>query len=237
MNFLQLVQRTMVEGGAPGSTGNGLTTCQNPTGEAARFVNWVNSAWLAIQAKHQDWDWLRTSASFPTVAGLANYPLSQITNTDTNTFGLTDFGKWDMDTARNYVTAVGTNSEIYMSEISYDQWRDQYSYGALRTIQTQPYQIAQKPKDHSLNLGPYPNANYTITIDYWRAPSYLVLDTDIPLIPAQYQEAIMHRALQFYGAYERDDGIIATAKEEYNRLIRECEADYLPKVTIAGALA
>lgn len=50
----------------------------------------------------QDWDWMRTTATFPTVTGQATYTTTQI--------GLTDFGKWARDTFRNYANPSVTFS-------------------------------------------------------------------------------------------------------------------------------
>ncbi|MDE1943468.1 MAG: hypothetical protein KGI47_10065 [Betaproteobacteria bacterium] len=91
MNLLQLVNASMQECGASGSA---LTTTANQTGEAARFVSWVQQAWIDIQSLHQDWGFLRTSCAFPLVGGQDYYPVTQ-----TNA---TNFGQWDRDTFRNY---------------------------------------------------------------------------------------------------------------------------------------
>lgn len=92
MNRLQLVQRLHQECGVSGSR---PTTTLNLTGELNRLVGWVDAAWNDIQGKHQNWKWLRATATFPTVAGQATYTPAQI--------GLTDFGMWDRETFRNYV--------------------------------------------------------------------------------------------------------------------------------------
>lgn len=234
--FLGLVQRLSIEAGCPGSTGSGPSTTIGQVGEFGRLVNWINDAWLDIQAMHTDWGWLRTNASLVTVAGQASYPMAQISNA-LGVPGLTDFGKWDTSTGRNYVTASGTASEVYMDEISYDEWRDMYAYGALRQTQTRSIQFAIAPADKSVVLGPYPAAGYTFTMDYFRAPSYMSLDTDVPLIPAQFRMAIVYRALQFYGTWEKDEGVIAQAKAECDRKLRQMNADYLPQMTTGLPIA
>jgi hypothetical protein len=234
LNFLQLVQRTVVEGGASGSGVSPSTTAAQ-SGEYGRFVNWVNSAWLDVQAMHQDWDWLRTSASFPTVTGQANYTMAQISNIS-GVLGLVDFGMWSQDTFRNYVTAQGVTSEVFMDPISYDDWRNSYFYGALRLTQSRPLQIAVAP-DKSICLGPVPLVGYTVAADYFKAPSVLVNDGDIPALPAQFHMAIVYRAMQFYGKYEKDDGVIAINTMEFNKIMRQLAADRLPQMTFGATLA
>ncbi len=97
MNYVQLVNTLMQECGASGSA---LTTLKNVTGEAARHANWIAQAWLDIQSLHQDWEFLRSSCAFPTVAGQDYYPLSQ-TNAS-------NFGMWDLNTFRNYANPEGS---------------------------------------------------------------------------------------------------------------------------------
>jgi hypothetical protein len=99
MNFLALFQRLKTECGVSGST---PTTVVGQAGEYGRLVSWVNSAWMDIQMMRQDWDWMRTTATFPTVTGQPIYTTTQI--------GLTDFGKWARDTFRNYANPTVTFS-------------------------------------------------------------------------------------------------------------------------------
>lgn len=230
--FLQLVQRLCIEAGSSG-TGPASTVAQ--TGEFARMVNWINAAWIDIQAMHQDWDWMRSSASFATSSGQAVYPLAAIAGTS-GVPGLTDFGKWDAFTARNYIAAAGANSEVFMDAVAYDEWRDMYFYGALRNTTSRPVQFAVAP-DKSICLGPVPAAGYVVTLDYWRAPAPLVNDSDVPALPPQFQLAIVYRAMQFYGKYEKDDGVVQYNQVEFDKIMRQAAADRLPRVSLGAALA
>lgn len=99
MRFIDLVNRLRLECGVLGSD---LASVVNQTGESNRMVTWTNAAWLDIQNTRTDWQWMRTTATFPTVAGQPTYSAAQI--------GLTDFGQWARDTFRNYVNPVVTFS-------------------------------------------------------------------------------------------------------------------------------
>jgi hypothetical protein len=92
VNFLQLVQRLRTETKASGSS---ITSVVNQTGEYGRLVDWINDAWLDIQSERTDWEWMRATATFPTVTGRPVNTLAQI--------GLTSFGTWARNTFRNYV--------------------------------------------------------------------------------------------------------------------------------------
>lgn len=224
MNLLQLARRLALE---VNSTYQGVTTV-GLTGEPAQLVQWIQSAWLDIQSAHQDWAWLRKSASFNTVSGKASYSISDIS--------LTDFGKWDTDTFRIFDTAVGYATEARLSLIEYDQWRNQYQYGTARTTLAQPTGIAVLP-DKSLGLGPVPPAGYTITGDYYSAPVELVSDLDIPAMPTQHHMAIVYRAMMHYGAFNAAPEVYQRGEQEYNRIIRRVESDRLPEILTAGPLA
>lgn len=231
MDFLSLCQRMRQECGISGS---GPTTVVGQSGNLQRIVDWVNTAWIDIQTTHQDWGWMRTSASFVTVSGQATYALG--TGTGTTGVSVATFGMWNRDTFRNYTTSVGTNSEVFMDFIHYDTWRDSYMYGALRNTTTRPLQMSIAP-DKSICLGPPPTNAYTITGDYYTAPLSMTADTDTPALPTQYQMAIVYRAMMSYGAYESAPEVYQRGELEFGKLMRRITADRIPETTWAGALA
>ena len=231
MNFLALCQRVRQEGGISGS---GPTTVVSQTGNLKRLVDWTNTAWMDIQTSHQNWDWMRSSASFTTVAAQSTYPLG--TGSGTVGVSVATFGMWDRDTFRNYVTSVGTDSEVFMDFIHYDTWRDSYMYGALRSTTTRPLQMSISPAK-AIVLGPPPIVGYTITGDYFTAPLDMTLDADTPALPAQYHMAIVYRAMMSYGAYESAPEVYQRGEIEFGKLMRRMTADRIPETTWAGALA
>ena len=234
MNFLSITQRLWLEAGASGVS-PGPSTTVNQTGEFARLVTWVNSAWNEIQSHHPDWGWLRNSASFATVDSQGAYELG--TGAGTVGVAVANFGMWVPGTTRNYITATGLPSEVFMGDdISYDEWRDQYFYGALRTSPTRPMVAAVSPTK-ALCLGPVALAGYTITRDYFAAPTAMVADADVPALPAQFHEVIMWRALMLYGGFEGAADAYDRGKENHDKLMARLEADRLPGVQTAGPLA
>ena len=230
MNYLELCQRMRQECGI---SGTGPSTVVNQTGNLKRIVDWVNTAWIDIQTSHQDWDWMRTSASFPTVASQATYALG--TGTGTVGVSVATFGKWDRDTFRNYDTSVGTDSEVFMGFVHYDTWRDVYFYGAQRTTTTRPVDMSITPAK-AIALGPPPLAGYTITGDYFTAPLDMTADADIPALPAQFQMAIIYRAMMSYGAYEAAPEVYQRGELEFGKLMRRMTVDRIPETIWGGAL-
>lgn len=242
MTFLQLAQRLATESGVSGM----LSTTAGQAGSLGRIVNWVGAAWNEIQTAHDDWDWMRASSilgsgvSFAPAAAQFNAPLG----TGGGQVGVAadSFGKWDEATFRCYTTATFVSSgypldEIFMDCIDFDIWRDAYMLGAMRAVQTRPYVIAIGP-DQSLSLGPPPNGLYTITGDYWMAPSLLVNDADVPAgLPTRWHMLIVYKALLKYGLYEAAEDVVQRAQTEWDIMYRQLEARRLARMGFGGALS
>lgn len=245
MNYLQLVQRAMVEGGASGS----ITTTANQSGEAQRFCNWIQAAFNDIQTIHDDWKWMRSSyilnyegdsedgtgLSFTSVAGQAVYRLGAAPGQlgiDPDTFQ-----KWVRGSFWVYPTAAGYTAETQLDLMDYDVWRATYMLGANRDVKTRPVAMAEGP-DFSICLGPPPDTGYTITGDYYTAPSQMAQDTDVPfgLPPAQHM-IIVWKALLDYGGYEAASDVYQRAQTHYDSMMAQLEILRLPEVGFAGALA
>lgn len=227
--FLELCQRTVRECRLS-STGPSAVTGQ--VGVLSDIVDWVISAWVEIQQKHEDWEFLRSSVSFTTVAGTALYTLG--TGAGTVGVAANSFGMWKRDTFRNYTTANGFTDEVPMSYESWDNYRDLYLMGANRNVRTRPAIFSIDPS-LSVALGPVPAAGYTITGDYYTAPVYLAANSDEPTLDKKYRMAIVWRAVMEYAGtqapelYTKAENNYAAimAKVEQRRLIQTYGADPL----------
>ena len=223
MNYLQLVARLKrkcrVTGAAPASIEN--TTSE----EVNRLKDWINEAWMDIQETRHDWQWMRGSCSFTTVAGQAVYTQSQS--------GVTDFGHWTRDTWRIYTTSVGMPSEQFLMYRDYESWRNLYQFGSMRTSQTQPVDLTITP-EKSLGLGPVPTAGYTVIGDYFKAPTEMTLNADTPAIPSRFHMLIVYRAMMFYGVSEAASEVYEEGKIEFNRMMARVSESNLPELVIAG---
>ncbi len=241
--FLELCQRAAIECGVSSTVAiqTALPTVVGASGSLGRIVNWVSDSWSDLQQDHSDWDWMRSSnvlgagVSFQTVAGQASYPLG--TGAGTVGVDVNDFGKWDYDTFRNFTTTVGFINENFLEPISFDRWRDGYYYGAQRNVQTRPVVIAVGP-DQSLNLGPPPNGLYTITGDYWVAPSSMVADDDVPVgLPVRFYMLIVYYCMQKYGMYESATETYQNGTMQANGMYRQLQQVRAPRISWGGALA
>lgn len=236
MNRLALSQRLALECAVSGT----LTTTINTTGEQLRIVTWVDQAWNDLQTEHDDWNWMRSSnllgagASFVTVAGTATYPLG--TGAGTCGIAVSVFGKWARDSFRCYTTTVGTNDENILDPITFDAWRDVYMYGANRAVQTRPVAVAVGP-DESVCIGPPSNGLYTVTGDYFTAPTIMLSDTDVPTgLPVAQHMLIVYKGMMSYAGYEAASEVFQRGKAGWDMMLAQLEALKMTEVAWAGAL-
>jgi len=223
MTLLQLCNRLIAEAGISAQP---MTTTVNQTGELGRVVNWIQQAWLDIQSAHTTWRWMRKTATITTVAGQAGgYDATDA-----------DVSVWTLDTARNYVTAQGDITEVFMSFVEYDDFRNSYLYGALRYAQSRPMVFTIAP-DNTLSFGPVPNGDHTVTSDYYKKPIEMDGDTDEPDMPATYHIGIVWRALMFYGGFEAAGEAYSRGQNEYTVILDKLEATQLPMLQMGGPLA
>lgn len=230
MNKLALAQKLVEKCGISGA---GPVTTVAQTGELKRVVGWIDEAWTAIQQVRADWEWMRASALFSTVGGQATYTAVQC--------GVTDLAEWIMNsrdcTFRCYLTSSGAVSEVDLSYMPYDAWRNVYQFGSMRAAQSRPMSITITP-DQSIGLGMTPDsADYTIVGDYFREPSVLADDAAIPAMPARFHMLVVYQAMQYYAQYEGDEYVRQTAEREYNKMMARMTIAQLPEVTVGGALA
>ena len=237
MTFLQLCQRMILECAISGA----MTTTVNQTGEFLRVTTWINQSYSEMQTEWFNWDFLRSSqlegggVSFQTVAGQPIYELG--TGPGTVGVAAANFSSWVKRSFRDQTTATGVGDQYMLEWISYDAWRDAYSFGAQQEVETRPIAIAVSPQN-GICVGPWPTSTYTLTGDYWAAPLQMVADTDTPSnIPAQWQMAIVYQAMIYYGMYESAPDVTARGATYYRKLKRQLSALRLPMITAGRTLA
>lgn len=228
VTFLDLVQRTRRECQV---TGNGPASVLTATGIESDLVGWVAEACREIQKLHKDWQFLRASTNWLTKSGQAIYTPTQC--------GIPN-GKisyWERQTFRNFHTATGPFSAVFMNELSYNSWRDQYFFGSQLDVRTRPTSFAIDPVNKGVCLGPLANADYTITADYFAGPTVLANDADVPVIPNDYIMVIVYKAMMSYGEAENAPEVYSRGSKQYAKAITDLEIAYLPQSCKAGALA
>lgn len=208
---------------------------------------------------------LGSGVSFQTTWGRSSYPLG--TNPGNVGVAANSFGKWDRETLRCFTTATSVpvyeldgfgnilldgfgnplilfatggpygQDEMFLDEITFDEWRNGYMLGAMRAVRTRPVVVAVGP-DQSLNLGPPPNALYTISGDYFMLAPPMSADTDVPFgLPINYHMLIVYRTMMKYGGYESAPEVYQRGSEENAGMYAQLQAIWAPRMSFGGALA
>lgn len=199
------------------------------TGQSLDFVLWADEAWVELQDKRDDWGFMRASASFPTVASQVYYTPAQA--------GVTAGVKtWLRHTFRMYPTG-NQSGEIFLTFEEYDNFRDVYQIGALRTSEVQPVIFTITP---ALSIGiQTPLTGYTITGDYMRTTEHFDEDdADVPTgLPGWGVMALVYRTQMFYAAAENDPTMYNEAEKQYNQVLNRLTRIYSPEIKGPGPLA
>lgn len=211
-----------------GISGTGPTTTANQTGEMQRVVEWIDSAYEAVQNLHSTWDFLKTEFSFQTISGTANYSKTGVS--------LTELGSWKTDSLRCYLTATGVSDEQELDYVPWDEFRYHYGRGTQSTLTGRPSVFTVKP-DSSLHFWPIPSAIYTITGEYFKRAQTMSADADEPIIPQQFHSIIVWKGLMYYGAYTGADEKYTHGQNEYRMVLGKLVKNQLPRITYGAPLA
>jgi len=230
MNYLALVNRARRECGVASSP---LATLSGLSTEDSRVATWVAEAWRDLQLHRSDWQWMRKEFAFNTVAADATYTPTEA--------GATDMADWKRDSFRAYLTATGYADEQVLPFMEWDTFRAMFGFGAQRTQQARPVVFTIKP-DRSLQLGPLPDAIYTINGEYYRTLTELTLTTDDPSavgndLPERWHMLIVWMACRSYASYEAASEVLQRAEVETRRLLQRLEFEQLPTLTSGAPLA
>jgi hypothetical protein len=219
VTFLELCQKLRSEAVVSGSGPVSVTTA---TGIERRIVNWVNDAWMEIQTRNPDWLFMADEFEFETIAGTTDYSPSALS---------LQVGRWSMDSITCQDTLA---SESLLTPVEYYDYRRQLKIGPQ--TQSRPQYVTQSP-NMALTLWPTPNKGYTVKGQYYRAPSLMVNNDDVPGMPEQYHMAIVYLAMQYYGRSEAAMEILADGATRYRPLIGRMEIEQLPEINMGGPLA
>ncbi len=200
-------------------SGSGPTSVVDQSGEMKRVVNWVRSAWTAIQNKRMSWRWMKAQMS------------EEISTADALDIVVIDrFARWVGDSFWIYETAQGEANKTPLQVLPFVYFRDMYLIG--NATPTRPTHVAISPADGVL-VGPEPNTTYTVVGEYYRSPQMLSANTDTPEMPERFHEAIMWRALMWAARYDSASEIWTEARNNYLEMMMALEKDQLDTPRLA----
>lgn len=194
MNRKQLAQRVNQEIGGDGTVPTDTTTA---TGEALRYVNWVDQAWVDIQSSQDYWLWMigtATTASAITV-GVSSITLAGASSDYDNLIPYLSCGQ---PYILMFETALGSSDSKELWILS-DQEFAGYNDNPSMQVQNSRPQYAAIAPDGTLKLWPPANTTYSINYRYKKDYQPLIADATTPLMPDKFHMLIVWLALSYYG--------------------------------------
>ncbi|MYD93355.1 MAG: hypothetical protein F4Y02_06625 [Chloroflexi bacterium] len=246
--FLELCQAVAAESGTIHGVQPATTTGQ--TDRLGLIVGWVRQAWVDIQ-NSADWRFLYRDF---TQAGVVR--LVQGQRTYTGKLLRSDFARWVLADPLNGTGMTADpgergdrSGEFELFPMDYEAYRRTHQF-VVGDEQGVPRNVAVN-YENDLVVGPIPDRTYVLRGPYVRAPQMLGKDADgndlsqpdedVPIMPAQYHEAIKWKALRLLGEFdEADTLVLQTADINYRSYASAMRRDLLrrggPYIDTEGGL-
>ena len=230
--YLQLCTRMATRSGIIGAAPAAVT---GQTGRQAKCVDWIMHANELIQNMHTDWSFLHGEISAVALT------VNDMSYSGSDLGISTRFGAFKGDRPHPilgtyrpwtiYDNSIGVSDEVALSEISYEQWREQYDRGSHDASRPVCYALAP---DQSIRFGPKPDLAYRVRGEYRKAPQVLAANSDEPDFPSRFHDIVVWRAIIL--AHEHDEHIpsIQMVEREYLRLLNDMQRDLLPEISAYG---
>lgn len=215
------------------------TAVTNQVGDLRRVVEWVKQAWTELQNRHPNWRWMRSTWSVNTVAADDTYAGTDCTDSRLSTT-IDRFGRWithddeGYSNVKMYLSSGGVSGEGWLTFLPWNDFRAVYKIGTQNNGKSAHFTIDPQ---NNLVLGPKPDAVYVVTGEYQMSAQTLSADANTPEMPAQFHQLIVYRAMQKYAGFESASDVMVRAVTEGNKLLRQLEANQLPRILLAGPLA
>lgn len=207
--YLDLCQQLVEDAGISGN----FTSVVGQTGEFKRVVNWVARATTEVEGLWFNWDFLHIFHTFSTVASVSDYPPPG------------DHNLWDESTAK--ITA----REQRLDPVPWAQKKGDPTL----PFSGDPFEFTVLPSK-AIRLYNTPTSILAIAIEYWKRPTVLAANLDIPAIPVQFRDIIVYKALQFYANYESADEVKVQAVENYQSRLQQLQSHALPAHQASGSI-
>jgi len=207
-SYLELLQDLHREVGAAGTAPQGVTGL---SGEAERLAGWIRQADNLIQLKYVNWKFLR----------------NEFTTGNTTVQGTATMAKpvglryWDYKSFT--IIEPGGTEKYPIRAVEYDKIKRDI----LDTTEGFIDRVIIM-NDNSLKFEPVPDGIYTINADYYVRPTLLAVSADESLIPEEFHQIIVGRAMILYANFESAPEIKDQGEEIYLEQLALLENDQLP---------
>lgn len=218
MNRLELCQRLLQESDLNGT----MTTTLSQTNELKRIVDWIDEAYEEIQVSKKTWRFLRSDKSVALSNGTAEYTDATVAH-------------WKTDDFRVYLTATGVSDETRIGFVDWDEYREIYYVGSMRTQTGRPTIFSVKP-DNKLIFYPIPDASYTCQAEGFIVPDTMTANADEPVFPGRYHMLPVWRGLMHFGAWNAEPDKFQVGEYNYKKLYRQMVTDQLETMSYGDPL-
>lgn len=182
-----------------------------------RVKNWINLGQNDFVLREL-WPFREETGTLSLVQGTQEYDLS------------TNFS--DLDEQNIISVAIqGTNQ----SKLTY------WPYNQLRADKPDfDYDAQAVPRRYYLKAGkigfwPVPNGTDTVLIDYYKVATEMSDDSDTPIIPVGYREALIHYALSLEHDYNTDPDLAQKSMNAYEDKVTSARQNLLAQPTDSGS--
>jgi len=227
--FLELCQDAARESST--IAGVAPTSVVGQEGRLAKFVYWVQQAWVKIQRSKRDWLWMQGEFSVTLIAGTARYSATG--------FSLTRWSRWvlSFDKVWLYDPDIGVSDEAALKPMDWNVYLAIYERGSQSELTDRPIHYAISPTGE-ICFGPKPDKAYPVRGPYRKNAQRLAANSDVPEMPEDFHEAIWQYALILMSEHDEGELHIAVNNRRYADVMQDLRFDQLPAVGIgAGPLA
>lgn len=209
MTFLDLCQRFVQELGIAGGGANTPAAVTNQTGELLNVVNWIRAAELEINNQTRNWKYLW--AQYSQALEIGDQEPTMPSDPSART--------WDKQSF--WLDHHGVNQK----KLSWMDWRDLQN---SPSVPNSPTFISISPTGQ-LKLNAPMDKALTLTGEYFKSPTELSANGDVPAMPAPYHRVILCRAAVIYGGREDAPEIVNHYEPEYIEILSNLESDQKPE--------
>ena len=148
-----------------------VSTTESPTGYQAALILFIDQGYTEIQKYRDEWKFMRREVLMPLSATVSTF-----TNTDISKI---DRVRYERDE---------------LKQVAYDDWIvTEHKEGV-------PTEFTDNPGTRELTFNPS-DAPYLPTLYYWAVPDIMTLNGDIPVLPVEFHNLLVYKALVGLGSY------------------------------------
>ena len=206
-DFLTLCQDTWTECGLPSSLPVSVT---GQKGTPKLIVKYVRDAWEEIQKMHTDWSFHLTDTVAQLDIGTRIYPLAHFASNISRLLAL------------RYADDSG--------KIALEDWT---LSTPITLTETGKPTIGYRREDDRIYMNKVADQEYPVQVLYRRTPQILAANADVPIMRAEYHQAIVWKAVEYYARFDTAPELLEKAQLQFGTIYRDMVLKLTPPITFA----